>query len=521
MMTLLPAVLLLAAAPRVSAVVVYPDRAQVTRELSIPCGPRAVARFEQIPPAADPASFRGHSDAGTVEGVRAEESPRIQAFATERQKLDDQLLALSREIAVQEALNARGLRLATLAGRYDDVAVNLVNRELTTPKPDFKAWQAAFDAALATRQKAADDEIAAGAKLRELRRKRQELELKRTRLTASARRSEYRAEVQVSCPAGQQARVELTYLVGGASWQPTYEARAEEAASAVELSTYATVSQATGEDWGQARLTLSTAQPSQSATPPEIHPLRVYAEQAETKKVLVRREEVQEHAEGGESANTTPSTPPALQAAAQGLSVQLTVPEPADVPGDGRPARVFVGRSRLAARFAFRAAPKLMPFVFRVADLDNTGAFPLLPGPLDAFRNGFVARYGLERVPQGGRFHLTFGIEEGLRVKRAVVQEMQVDSGLFNSARRYHYDYRFELANHRPGEQVVELSEHIPVSELEDVTVALEEKTTAGYELKPADGLVTWKVKLAPGETKTLELIYRVDVPASYGTGSP
>ena len=42
--------------------------------------------------------------------------------------------------------------------------------------------------------------------------------------------------------------------------------------------------------------------------------------------------------------------------------MQLTVPEAADVPGDGTPSRLFVARNRLPAKFALRTAPKVAPF---------------------------------------------------------------------------------------------------------------------------------------------------------------
>ena len=63
-------------------------------------------------------------------------------------------------------------------------------------------------------------------------------------------------------------------------------------------------------------------------TPPELRPLEVYAEERkEERKVLVRREEYQEHARTG---TTTPASGESMRAAAQGLSVQLAVPERAD-----------------------------------------------------------------------------------------------------------------------------------------------------------------------------------------------
>jgi uncharacterized protein (TIGR02231 family) len=346
----------------------------------------------------------------------------------------------------------------------------------------------------------------------------EDVQRKRSQLEAAANRREGVAEVVVSCPAGQQAQVELTYLVGGVAWSPAYEARADEASATVELSTYATLEQRTGESWNQARIVLSTALPVQNATPPELAPLKVWAEErSEQKKVLVRRDEYQEHAESGRS---TPAPGPkqgGLRAVSQGLSVQLTVPEPADVPGDGTPVRVFVGRSAMKARFVFRAYPKQMPFVYRVADLTNEAPFPLLPGRLDAFRrSGLVAHYPLERVAQGAPMHLSFGIEDTLRVKRTIVEELVRETGLFGGNRRFRYGYKMELANYGKREESVELSEHIPVSELDDVKVQIDSKTTPGYELKAEDGIVTWKQPLRPTDKRMLELAFHVDVPSSY-----
>src|SRR5207244_6846951 len=97
---------------------------------------------------------------------------------------------------------------------------------------------------------------------RELSRQLAEMRRRMGQLGEARQRRERRAEVLVSCPAGKTARVELTYMVGGASWQPAYEARADEAAGRVALSLYATVQQSTGERWEQAQVALSTAVPS-------------------------------------------------------------------------------------------------------------------------------------------------------------------------------------------------------------------------------------------------------------------
>jgi uncharacterized protein (TIGR02231 family) len=522
MNTTLIALTLLTAAPKVDKVVVYPDRAQVSRVLPVACGPRAQVTFLGIPPAASATTFRARVVGGTLEGLRSEERTRDEQFAPELKSLDEQVRKLELEAAVLEDASTRGHELARLGAQYGEVAVQLVSREMADGKPDVKAWGTAFDMSLGARLKAAAEEVELNAKRRALDNKLEDLRRKQQRLAAASQRREWVAEVLVSCPVGGNAQVELTYLVGGAAWQPSYEARADEGAGVVEVTTYATLRQATGEDWTQAKLILSTAVPTENATPPEIAPLKVYSEERDAeKKVLVRRDEAIEHAEGGKSlSDGAPSGQPALAARPQGLSVQLSVPEPGDVPGDGSPVRLFVAKHRMKAAFALRTTPKLAPFAFRVADLTNQAPFPLLAGALDAFRStGFIARYPLARVAEGAVFHLTFGIEESLRVKRTVLEEVKRDTGLFNGNRRYHYSYYFELANYGAKATELEVSDHFPVSEMDDVKVELEPQTTAGYQVNAQDGVATWKVKLNPTDKKKVVLAFYVDIPSSYDSG--
>ncbi|QRK09748.1 mucoidy inhibitor MuiA family protein [Archangium violaceum] len=517
----LPLMLLALVAPaKVSSVVVYPDRALVTRVESVACSGHALAVFESVPPAADPSSFRARSEDATVESLVSEERPLRSEFAPELEALRGKREALEREITELVDARARGQTLQRLGESLTDVAVKRVTRELTEPKPDTRAWAQALDTALDARLRAAATLSERSARLREAQRELETLQAKQSFLAFSAERMARRVEVRLACPSEGRARVELQYVVGGAGWAPAYEARADEAAGQVELSTFATVSQGTGEDWSGVRLVLSTARPRANATPPELQPLTLNAwERRAERKVLVRRDEQQQHAQaGGQMPGETEGS---LHVASQGLSVQLLVPELAQVPGDGSSVRLRVARTKMRSSFVWRTVPKLHPVVFRVARLVNGAPFPLLPGPVDMFRaSGFIGRQSLEQIPQGGAFQLTFGIEESLRVERVVVQEIARDAGLFGGWRRFHYAYRFNLGNFRARPEVVEVAEHIPVSELDDVKVELDDpKTTGGYALEAMDGIVTWKLTLAPSEQRSVDLAFHVSVPSSYDMG--
>ncbi len=507
----------------VTAVVVYPDRAQVTRTAAVPCGgARAAAVFAGIPPAADPTSIRAQSKEAVVDGVRWEERTREEGFAAEVKDIERQIRAEEGELAVVRDTRAREENSVSIAAQYLEVSLAMIGREMTEPAPGVAAWSAALESILATRLRASAEATGLAPRERAIGRKLDELRRRRDRLGAAAQRREYAAEVFLTCPAGKRAEVELSYVVGGASWEPAYEARAAESGGSgggagVDLATYATIRKATGEDWRDARVVLSTAIPRQNATPPEIAALKVWADERKPpKKVVTSRQESVRHADapaGGKGAGSDSR----VRFEAQGLSVQMTVPRPADVPGDGTPARLFVARTPLSADVKLRTSPKLMPFAFRVAELTNTAPFPLLPGPVDAFRRGaLLGRHHMPYTAIGERFRLTFGIEEAIAVKRVVLEELQRQAGLFGGMRHHRFAYRFEIGNYLQRADEIEVSDHVPVSELDDIKVVIDGKTTGGYSLEPTDGIVTWRLRLQPGERRNVELVYRVEVPASY-----
>ena len=78
--------------------------------------------------------------------------------------------------------------------------------------------------------------------------------------------------VTVSSKTALEAEFSLSYVVRSAAWFPTYDIRAKDINSPIQISYKANVSQHCGEEWKNIRLTLSTGNPSVSGSKPELNP---------------------------------------------------------------------------------------------------------------------------------------------------------------------------------------------------------------------------------------------------------
>src|SRR5687767_4453117 len=99
----------------ITGVVVFPDRAQVTRSEKTSCGQRQVVSFGAIPPSADPGSFRAQVEGGSVDGLRVEKQVRSDAFGKEAQEIDDQVEKLDGELRALDDARERDRAAAKLA----------------------------------------------------------------------------------------------------------------------------------------------------------------------------------------------------------------------------------------------------------------------------------------------------------------------------------------------------------------------------------------------------------------------
>jgi hypothetical protein len=78
--------------------------------------------------------------------------------------------------------------------------------------------------------------------------------------------------IKVSAKAPMQTSLRVNYLVQDAKWFPSYDIRAKDIKSPVVITYKANITQQSGEDWDNVKLTISSANPTEAGTKPEIKP---------------------------------------------------------------------------------------------------------------------------------------------------------------------------------------------------------------------------------------------------------
>jgi uncharacterized protein (TIGR02231 family) len=338
-------------------------------------------------------------------------------------------------------------------------------------------------------------------------------ELDRLRGSGRQRRD---AVIGVEADADGEVEVELTYVVDGASWTSAYDARLTDVGR-VALTWYGMVVQATGEDWPECELTLSTARPALTAAVPELEPWWIDAYRppvpmaamvASAPEARRRESAVADLAAGGGA--------PVLAVPAQvvegTVAASWRLPRPTAVPGDGTPHRTTVAAFDLPARLDHVTAPALGPDVHLRASVANISGRVLIAGPVSTFLDdAFVGTTAIGQTAPGADIELALGVDDRVVVERELA-ERTAHRARFGSTRGATERWTIEVTNRRPAAARVLVRDRLPVSRIADIKVV---DVTITPEPAERDelGRLEWRAEIAPGATWKASYTFSVEHP--------
>jgi hypothetical protein len=255
----------------VSAVTVFSDRARVTRTATLTLDGR---QRVELPLLVD------RADAGTIrlDGVDAEvQTVDLKWVAGDEAFPRDEARQVLAALDAVDADIAQVSRDRGIQGLYEVLgsvqpAVPGVDAPRAAPKLEAGGWAGVLGFARGWTERAQKEERALAQRLVALGQQRLTL-AERARKLGGERRGGWRVGATVTGKG--RASLQLSYLVAGARWYPSYDIQLDPASGKVQVSFAGLVSQETGEDWERAAITLSTAIPATTAAFPKLYTWKI------------------------------------------------------------------------------------------------------------------------------------------------------------------------------------------------------------------------------------------------------
>lgn len=505
----------LLATSTVTAVTVYPQGAQITRQvrLTAPPGPHDVLitdlpgdtvselirlapldgvtvgafslRTERLPPrdpALTPKQTAAKAEIDRLEGA-------VRAAQAVIDGIEAQVAAAEAQVGFLQGVRANGEGVTVQALRE---ITQMIGVEV------LAARQAALTAGLA--RPAAEKALADAGEA---------LVVAQAVLAALAQRDAAYAAltVAVEVPASGRLALDVTHYVQDAYWEPVYDlSLTRKPAPALTVGRGALISQASGEDWAGVQLTLSTAQPSAQAAPSGLWPdlRRIGPEVPEAPMAKAR-----DMAEADSMA--APVMEPevvAAQMAVQGDVVVYTYPGLVDVATGVEDLRLTLDELALLPEIEARAVPRSDTTAFVLATFTNTSGEILLPGEAFLLREGtLVGSTYLDSIAPGDEAEVAFGAIEAVRLKRDQPLRSEGDRGILTTSRQVEESAVITVENLGDESWTVHLLDQVPYSEQEDLEITYAaDPAPDETDVEGQRGVLGWTFDLPGGETKKITL---------------
>jgi len=105
---------------------------------------------------------------------------------------------------------------------------------------------------------------------------------------------------------------------------------------------------------------------------------------------------------------------------------------------------------------------------------------------------------------------VSLGEEESVRGMR-IEKTKKASQAMLKNTQSTEYLFEIKVRNGKNQALLLSVKDQIPVSR--DKTITVDVLNLSHGELEEATGLIKWQLSLAPGETRTLQLAYRVNWP--------
>ncbi len=337
--------------------------------------------------------------------------------------------------------------------------------------------------------------------------------------------------LQVLTKEATTADIAVSYYTPRAGWVPTYDMRVKTIDNTFKLVYKASVSQTTGIDWKQTKLTLSTSNPNLGTNIPVLNPWNlqlfvpgVYedmkrginanaqynrAQSMQLDEVVVVGYGTERRKEVTATKSVTPSdiSSYTVQNESQ-LFTSFEIDLPYDIPSDGTGYSVAIKDEKIDATCKHYGIPKLDKDAFLLAEISNWETLDLLPGEANIIMdNVFLGKSFIDPNTTMDTLNLSLGRDRRVAIKRLLMKENS-KTKFIGSNKIETFTYEIIVKNNKKEAVNMLLKDQYPLSKTKEIEVSLDDNGNA--EINEELGTLNWKITLQPGEQKKYRFTYSV-----------
>ncbi len=322
--------------------------------------------------------------------------------------------------------------------------------------------------------------------------------------------------VSVSSKVMLQAGFTLSYMIHNAGWYPSYDIRAKNISSPLNIVYKANVSQRSGEDWKNVKLTLSTGTPTGNSIKPEldpyylnfVQPMRQISSSNALAEVVVTGYEAKRDKEVDDDSGTERV---AVNQVENQTSVEFNIDNPYSIASDGKPCQVEINQVSVKAGYQYYVAPKISTDVFLTARVTDWSKYSFLSGEANLFFEGtYVGKSRIDVQSLDDTLNLSLGTDKNILVKRTLEKDLS-QTQTIGSNKKETKGWLIEVKNHKTQPVNLLVEDQVPVSQNSAIEVEVQE--ASGVKPDPLTGKVSWNFLLNSQDDKKIALKYQVKYP--------
>ncbi|MCX6181297.1 MAG: DUF4139 domain-containing protein [Bacteroidetes bacterium] len=329
-------------------------------------------------------------------------------------------------------------------------------------------------------------------------------------------------------------KLEINYVIPNAGWSPAYDIRANGTDEAITLTYKANIYQASGTDWENIPIKLSTFNPTNCNLKPEL-PVwdvsKVSYRQKFPSSIKMKENKSAEYEYDDKKSmktmgNVTMNTQLELTEASSIIqsekvvkvevdkhpsftNIEFDIELPCNLKSSNKSILIFVSTTTINAAYQRYLVPKLDKQSYIVAKIGGWEKLNLLNGPVNIyFKNTYMGETLLDVWSPSDSLQVSLGRNQSVIALRNKIKDETKNIPLSNLKSR-EMTIELTVKNTNDNEEEIILQDQQPISTNEKFKIKLND--AAGAKINAITGLLEWELKLAPKETRVIKFTYIIE----------